>query len=81
MILEIGILIIVIIIIYLIFKLIKKAMFIALNSIVGLLALFGFNAVFHTDVVINVWSVLITGIGGAIGFFIVIILHFLQIAF
>ncbi len=59
----------------------KRFLFLIVNSIIGLFALIGFNQVFGSGVEINVWSLLITGIGGILGFGIVIALHFLGLAF
>lgn len=52
-----------------------------INSVVGFLALFGFNAMFDVAIKINLWSILITGVGGSIGFVVILILHFLGLAF
>lgn len=81
MIKELVTLIIVILIIVFIFKFLKRVIFLILNSIVGLLALFGFNTLFESTIPINFWSVLVTGIGGTIGFVVILVLHFLGIAF
>jgi len=81
MIVELAILIIVAFVTVLIFKFFKKVIFLILNSIVGLLALFGFNSLFNAEVAINIWSVLVAGIGGSIGFVVIIILHYLGLAF
>ncbi|MBC8501215.1 MAG: pro-sigmaK processing inhibitor BofA family protein [Nanoarchaeota archaeon] len=81
MIVELAILIIVAFVMVLIFKFFKKVIFLILNSIVGLLALFGFNSLFNAEVSINIWSVLVAGIGGSIGFVVIIILHYLGLAF
>jgi hypothetical protein len=48
---------------------------------VGLLAFFGFNHLFNADLAINVWSVLIVAVGGSIGFVVVVVLHYLGLAF
>jgi len=62
-------------VIFLLIKFFKKLLFFVLNSVVGLLALFGFNQLFGASIPINLWSILITGIGGVFGFFVVLILH------
>lgn len=59
----------------------KKIVVLIFNSIIGLLALFGFNSIFSPDITINVWSVLITAIGGAIGFIVLVVLHYFKFLF
>ena len=81
MIIEFITFVIIVFIIMLLFMFFKKIIYLIINSIIGLLALLGFNAVFNADVIINVWSLLITAIGGTIGFVIVILLHYFQVAF
>jgi len=68
-------------IILFLFIFVKRIILFIINSIVGLLALIGFNVVFHAGIQINIWSVLITGIGGVIGFLIVLGMHYLGWAF
>ncbi|MBU1975522.1 MAG: pro-sigmaK processing inhibitor BofA family protein [Nanoarchaeota archaeon] len=63
------------------FTIFKKVLKLILNAIIGLVALFAFNAVFGTDVAVNFWSVVITALGGIVGFIVVIVLHFLGVAF
>ncbi|MAG38767.1 hypothetical protein CMO90_01640 [Candidatus Woesearchaeota archaeon] len=81
MIVEVAVLIIVALVMLLIFKFLKRIVFFVLNSVVGLLALIGFNQFFDTTVTINVWSLVIAGIGGSIGFAIIIIIHYFGLAF
>ena len=50
------------------------------NSIIGFLALL-FTRLILPDLAINIWSVLITAIGGVPGYLIVVIFHILGIAF
>lgn len=78
---EILILVAVVIIIALLFKLFKRIFFFVINSVVGILAFFGYNTIFSSDIVVNAFSILIVGVGGTIGFVIVLVLHFLGIAF
>jgi hypothetical protein len=68
-------------IILFLFIFVKRVILFIINSIVGLLALIGFNVVFHAGIQVNIWSILITGIGGVIGFLIVLGMHFLGWAF
>ena len=74
-------LIIIALLIILAFLIFKKVIILVFNSLIGLGALFGFNAVFGTSIHIGFWSVIITAIGGIIGFLVVIIFHFLGWAF
>jgi hypothetical protein len=68
-------------IILFLFIFVKKVLLFIINSIVGILALIGFNVIFHAGIDINLWSVLITAIGGVVGFVIVLGCHFLGWAF
>lgn len=79
--LKLLILVLIGICVILLFKLVKNVIKLILNGVLGLLALFSFNYIFGTSVAINFWSVVITAIGGIIGFAVVIVLHFLGFAF
>ena len=81
MIVELIALIIVVFVMFILFKSFKRIIIFVINSIIGLLALFGFNAMFDVAIKINVWSFLITGIGGSIGFIVILVIHFLGLAF
>jgi hypothetical protein len=59
----------------------RKMIVLLVNSLIGIFALLGFNLVFSASVQINFWSVLITAVGGVIGFMVVLLAHFLSIAF
>jgi len=74
-------LIVVVLIIILLVKVVKKIFIFMLNSVIGIFALIGFNVLFHAGVTINFWSVIITAIGGIIGFAIVVGAHYLGWAF
>ena len=69
-------LILVVLIVWAITKVFKRLFLFILNSIVGLLALFGFNQIFSTEINITIWTIIITGVGGIPGFILVLILHF-----
>jgi len=60
---------------------IKKGVMLALNSLVGFFALYGIQAWWLHDLVINVWSVLLTALLGIFGLFAVLLLHALSILF
>lgn len=74
-------LVVVVLIIWLVFKLVKKFFILLINSIIGLFALMGFNFLTNAGITINFWSIIITAIGGIIGFAIVLGMHFLGWAF
>lgn len=78
---EIFALAVVVLVVVLILIFSRRIFLLVVNSIIGLFALIGFNQVFNTTIEINIWSLLITGIGGTLGFAIVVILHFLGLAF
>ena len=78
---ELLALIVVILIIILLFRIIKKFFIFIISSVIGMFALFGFNYLFYADVAVNFWSVIITAIGGIIGFIIVVGMHYLGWAF
>jgi hypothetical protein len=60
---------------------IKKGVMLALNSLVGFFALYAIQSWWLHDLVINLWSVLLTAILGIFGLFLVLLLHALNIAF
>jgi hypothetical protein len=78
---EIIALVIVAVLVILFFLLVRRVIILAINSIIGIFALMGFNILFNAGVQINFWSVIITAIGGIFGFAIVLILHYLKLAF
>ncbi|HJX06424.1 MAG TPA: pro-sigmaK processing inhibitor BofA family protein [Candidatus Nanoarchaeia archaeon] len=78
---EIIALIIVAILVVLFFLLVRRVIILVINSIIGIFALMGFNILFNAGIQINFWSVIITAIGGIIGFIIVLIFHYAGWAF
>jgi hypothetical protein len=52
-----------------------------LNSIIGFFALFAVQAYVMSDLIINIWNVILVALAGLPGFLIVIALHFFGIAF
>ena len=52
-----------------------------INTILGLVLLFLTNLVLADDIPINLLTVIICAIGGAIGWLVIIILHLLGVAF
>ncbi len=63
------------------YKIIKNITILVLNSVIGFFALIGYNYLFQTEIQINIWSVLITVVGGIIGFILVLISHYSGWAF
>lgn len=57
----------------------KKALGLLLNSLIGFFALWVTQKLILPDLIINIWSVLITAVFGIVGYISVIILHFLGI--
>ena len=53
----------------------------AVNAIVGLIALFLTNVVVSPPIPINLLTILICAISGVVGWLIILVLHLLQIAF
>jgi hypothetical protein len=61
---------------------IKRMFIFLINSIIGLLALMGWNILFPgVAVTINLWSVLLVALFGIVGLIVVVGLHLLGIAF
>ena len=78
---ELGALIAVLFILYLLYRFLKSPVAIILNSIAGIVILFLLNAIFHLGIPINFWSVATVALGGLAGVLLVLIFHFLGIAF
>jgi len=68
-------------VLYVIYHFFKDPVHIIINSVVGLVLLFLSNMFFHTGIVINIWSLAIVAIGGVVGLIMILLLHFLGIAF
>jgi hypothetical protein len=78
---ELLVIVVVALIILFLFFIVKKVVFFVINSIIGIFALIGFNTLFQAGIQINFWSVIITALGGIIGFGIVVGCHYLGWAF
>ncbi|MBU0532028.1 pro-sigmaK processing inhibitor BofA family protein [Candidatus Micrarchaeota archaeon] len=76
---ELFALLIAVLLLYLFFKFFKTIVKIILNSIVGIVVLFLLN--FFFDIPINIFSILIVALAGFPGVLLILILHFLGIAF
>jgi hypothetical protein len=63
----------------------RVALFLGFNSVVGFFALYAFKAFIWNqpgnELVINFWSVLLTALFGIFGLIIVLLLHFVHVAF
>jgi len=60
---------------------IKRALFLAINSVIGFFALYAVQAWWLKDLVINFWSVILTAILGLLGLITVVVLHLIGLAF
>jgi hypothetical protein len=78
---ELGALLVACLLLILIIRILREPMLILANSVIGILAFFILNAYFHLGIAINFWSVVAVALGGVAGFLLVLLLHFLGIAF
>jgi len=78
---ELLMLLVVISIIIVIFMVLKNVFILILNSVIGFFALYAVQAWVMPSLEINFWSVMITAIGGIIGFIVVVGSHLLGWAF
>lgn len=78
---EISTLLVALFILYLLFQFLKNPLLIISNSIAGLAILFILNMLYDLSVPINIWTILTVGFGGLLGLFIVLLLHYLGVAF
>lgn len=81
LIIQVAALIAAAIMLYIMLKLLKGLIELAINSIGSLLLLFVLNMVLGLGVDINIFSILIVALAGLPGLFLVLILHFLGLAF
>jgi len=78
--LEIVGLLVALVIVYLILRFLKDPMYIIANSIMGIIIFFVLN-LFGLGIPINIFSIGIVAIGGVLGVLLVLIFHFLGLAF
>ncbi len=78
---ELGALLLMLFLIYLIVHFFKKPLVLIFNSIVGIISFFLLNTFLGLGIDINFWSVAIVALGGIGGVIVVLVLHFLGIAF
>lgn len=74
-------LILAIIIVIVLFRVARNIPALIGNAVIGVIILVILNLFLSPPVVINIWSILISAIGGIAGVIIVVVLHFLGIAF
>jgi hypothetical protein len=80
MLVEITVLIIALLAAIVIFRGLKRFLPLIINSLGALIVLWILNY-FGLGILINIWSVLVVAIGGFAGLVLVVLLHFLGIAF
>lgn len=78
---ELGALLAACLLLILIIRILREPLLILANSIIGIVAFLVLNSFLHLGIVINVWSVLAVALGGLAGFLLVLLLHFLGLAF
>lgn len=74
-------LILAIIVVVVLFRVARSIPALIGNAVIGVVILVILNLFLSPPVVINIWSILISAIGGIAGVIIVLVLHFLGIAF
>ncbi len=74
-------LILAIIIVIVLFRVARNIPALIGNAVIGVIILVILNLFVSPPVVINIWSILISAIGGIAGVIIVVVFHFLGIAF
>ena len=66
---------------YFLYKIVKDLMPLIINSVAGIIVFFLLNFFLGLGIPINIWTVAAVAIGGFIGLLLVLIVHFLGIAF
>jgi hypothetical protein len=78
---ELGLVVLLIVIVFGAFLILKSIKNFIINAVVGLIILFIANAIAGLDIGYSWLVVLICGIGGVLGAFLVILLHFMGFIF
>ena len=78
---EIGAVILAGVILYILYRLLKELVKLAINSIAGIVLLFLLNLLFGLGIPINIFTIVIVALSGVGGVFLILILHFLGLAF
>jgi len=78
---EIAALLLSIVMLYVLYRILKAVVKLAINSVIAIAALFLLNFIFGFGITIDVWSVAIVAISGIPGLALVLALHFLHLAF
>ena len=78
---EIGALVVSLFILYILYRFIKDPLHLLANSIFGVVVLFLLNLFFGLGLPINFWTIAITALSGFAGIVLILLLHFLKLAF
>lgn len=78
---ELAALLLSIVILYVLYRVLKELAKLLINSVAAVILLFLVNLFLGLGIAINIWSVAIVAISGLPGLVLVIILHFLGLAF
>ncbi len=79
--LEIGALLVGLFLLFLLLEFLKNPLLIISNSIVGLAVFYLLDTVYAIGIPINIWSIATVGFGGLAGLLLVLVLHYLGLAF
>jgi hypothetical protein len=78
---ELAVLAVAIILLYILFKILKEVIVLLANSIAGIIILFLLNIIFGLGIPINIFTLGIVALAGVVGLIVILVLHFLGIAF
>ncbi|MEW6722768.1 MAG: pro-sigmaK processing inhibitor BofA family protein [Candidatus Micrarchaeota archaeon] len=78
---EAGALVLAVVLLYVLYYFIKNFAVILANSVFGLVSFILLNSFLGLGIPIDIWTIGIVGIGGFGGLIVVLILHFLGLAF
>lgn len=81
MLIELILLVVMLLFLYVLFRVVKSLTPIILNSVAGIVCLFLLNYFFHLGIPIDFWTIVTVGLGGFVGLLVILIFHFLGIAF
>ncbi|HLD09035.1 MAG TPA: pro-sigmaK processing inhibitor BofA family protein [Methylophilaceae bacterium] len=78
---ELGALLVALVIVYVLYTFLKNPMYVVTNAVIGILLFLVINLFIVRDVAINFFSIAIVAIAGIPGVVLVLLLHFLGLAF
>lgn len=78
---ELGALLVALIIVYLLYTFLKNPMYVVSNAVIGIVLFLAINMFIVRDVAINFFSIAIVAVAGIPGVLLVLLLHFLGLAF